>query len=83
MLASYAAILPLRQPSELGDEKVRAAILKLTEGVTVRVVRLLERLAVEAIRSGTERITLESFETLPIWAPLLSMESRRRPDAPR
>jgi Bacterial TniB protein len=61
LLASYAAILPLRQRSELEDDKVRAAVLKLSEGITVRVVRLLERLAVEAIRNGAERITLESF----------------------
>jgi hypothetical protein len=45
-------------------------------------VRLLERLAVDAIRRGTERITLESFEMLPTRAPLLSMEHRRRPDQP-
>jgi hypothetical protein len=60
---------------------VRTTILNLTEGITVRVVRLLERLAVEAIRDGTERITLQSFDTLPIRAPLLSMEGRRRTGA--
>jgi hypothetical protein len=52
------------------------------KGITVRIVRLLERLAVDAIRRGTERITLESFEMLPTRAPLLSMEHRRRPDQP-
>jgi hypothetical protein len=88
LLASYAAILPLRQRSELDDDKVRAAVLKLSEGITVRVVRLLERLAVEAIRNGDERITLESFARTPIPAPLLSMEllrgaqQQRRAEAP-
>lgn len=81
LLASFAAILPLRQPSDLDDERVRAAILKASEGITVRVVRLLERLAVEAIRDGTERITLTSFDALPARAPLLSMEGRRRAEA--
>ncbi|MFH5927003.1 TniB family NTP-binding protein [Roseomonas xinghualingensis] len=81
LLASYAAILPLRRPSELDQDRVRTAILKLTEGITVRIVRLLERLAVEAIRGGAERITLEGFEALPARAPLLSMEQRRRIDA--
>jgi hypothetical protein len=45
------------------------------------VVRLLERLAVEVIRDGTERITLQSFDTLPIRAPLLSTEGWRRTKA--
>jgi hypothetical protein len=82
LLASYAAVLPLRRPSsELDDEKARAAILKLSEGITVRVVRLLERLAVEAVRGGAERMTFESFDVLPARAPLLSMEHRRRSEA--
>jgi hypothetical protein len=77
LLASFAAALPLRRPSDLDQEKVRTRILKLTDGVTVRVARLLERLAIEAIRRETECITLESFEALPTHAPLLSMEGRR------
>ena len=81
LLVSYAAILPLRRRSALDEEKVRSAILKASEGITVRIVRLLEHLAVEAIRSGTERITLESFGSLPERAPLLSMEHRRRAEA--
>ena len=82
LLASFGAILPLRLPSELDQEQVRSTLLKLSEGITVRIVRLLERLAVDAIRRGTECITLESFDTLPMRAPLLSMEHRRRPDLP-
>jgi hypothetical protein len=82
LLASFAAVLPLREPSELDQDAVRAVILKLSDGVTVRIVRLLERLAVEAIRGGTESITLRSFDALPARAPLLSMEQRRRSEAP-
>jgi hypothetical protein len=51
-------------------------ILNLSEGITVRAVRLLERLGVEA-----ERITVQSFDTLPKRVPLLSMEGRRRAGA--
>ncbi len=47
----------------------------------MRVVRLLERLAVEAVRGGAERMTFESFDVLPARAPLLSMEHRRRSEA--
>jgi hypothetical protein len=81
LLASYASVLPLRRPSELDQEKVRSLILKLSDGITVRIVRLLERLAVEAIRSGTECITLEGLTAMPMRAPLLSMETFRRAGA--
>jgi hypothetical protein len=73
--------LPLRQPSELDQERVRATILTLSEGITVRIVRLLEQLAIDAIRRGAECITLESFDFLRARAPLLSMENRRRSEA--
>jgi hypothetical protein len=82
LLASYNAILPLRRPSDLDHEKVRAALLKASEGITGRIVRLLGRLAVEAIRNGSECISLDSLASPPVRAPLLSMEHRRRPEAP-
>jgi hypothetical protein len=41
---------PPRQASELDQAKIRAAILALTEGTAV----LLEWLAVEVVRSGSE-----------------------------
>ncbi|WP_424138262.1 TniB family NTP-binding protein [Roseomonas chloroacetimidivorans] len=81
LLASYNAILPLRRPSDLDQEKLRAALLKASEGITVRIVRLLESLAVEAIRNGSECISLDSLASMPARAPLLSMEHRRRPEA--
>ena len=77
LLASFAAILPLRRPSDLDNEKVRTGILRLSDGVTVRIVRLLERLAVDAIHRGTECIEAGSLEVLPERAPLLSMERQR------
>jgi hypothetical protein len=52
LLASFESILPLRQPSEFRDPKVHQRILSMTEGVLVRVCRLIERAAIEAIRSG-------------------------------
>jgi hypothetical protein len=79
LLASFAAILPLRKPSDLDHVKVRAAILKLSDGITVRIVRLLERLAVDAIHRGSECIEASSFDASPQQAPLLSM-ARRRPE---
>jgi len=77
LLASFAGILPLRKSSDLDHEKVRASIIRLSDGVTVRIVRLLERLAVDAIHRGTECIDNGSFDVLPERAPLLSMERRQ------
>jgi hypothetical protein len=58
LLASFESILPLRQPSEFRDPQVHQRILGLTEGVLVRICRLIERAAIEAIHSGSERIDL-------------------------
>jgi hypothetical protein len=47
-------------------------LLEHTEGVTVRLVRLIEALAVDAIRSGAEKIDQSSLSKLSS-PPLLSM----------
>jgi hypothetical protein len=52
LLTSYASLLPLRRASELCAPKLRKRLLSLTEGVTVRICRLLEIAAVRAIESG-------------------------------
>ena len=72
LLGSFQAILPLRQPSDLTSAVMRRALLEHTEGVegvTVRVVRLIEALAVDAIRSGAEKIDQSSLSKLS--SPLL------------
>jgi hypothetical protein len=43
---------------------MRRALLEHTEGVTVRLVRLIEALAVDAIRSGAEKIDQSSLSKL-------------------
>lgn len=75
LLASFQALLPLRKKSDLSAPDIRQEILRRTEGITVRIVRLLEQLAVEAVRSGSEEITLDRFSLLDCQAPLLSMEA--------
>jgi Bacterial TniB protein len=77
LLSSFAAILPLRQPSSLLDPKVRKRILSLSEGVMVRICRLLEAAAVQAIRSGTERIELATLNEELILKTLVSISDRR------
>jgi hypothetical protein len=75
LLASFQAILPLRRPSELTSIEIRHEVLQRTEGITVRIVRLLEHLAVQAIHTGSEAITIDSFGLLDSQSPLLSMEA--------
>lgn len=58
LLLGFESILPLRRPSNLRDPQVHQRILSLTEGVMVRICRLLEAAAAEAIRTGEERIDL-------------------------
>ena len=55
-------ILPLRRPSDLATAAVRRKVLDLTDGVTVRIFRLMETVAVEAVRSGSECITIARFD---------------------
>jgi len=66
----------LRQRSDLTSVASRRLLLDRTEGVTVRIVRLLETLAVDAIQSGKERIDKESLEDLRLSPQLLSMSDR-------
>jgi Bacterial TniB protein len=77
LLSSFAAILPLRQPSTLLDPKMRKRILSFSEGITVRICRLLEAAAVQAIRSGTECIELASLGEELLVKTLVSISDRR------
>lgn len=87
LLASLATILPLRRPSNLAAPAIRTRVLDLTDGVTVRIFRLIETVAVEAIRSGAECITVDSFQTEELVLPLVAMtrkvEARLQPRAGR
>lgn len=73
LLASLVSILPLRRPSKMATTAMCKRVLDLTDGVTVRVFRLIETLAVEAIRSGEERISLDGIEARDLVLPLVAM----------
>jgi hypothetical protein len=77
LLLSFEAILPLRQPSDFRDPKVHQRILSLTEGVLVRICRLLETAATEAIRSGQEQIGLSLLKDDLVTESLVSIADRR------
>jgi hypothetical protein len=75
LLASFQSVIPLRRSSDLTSAACRRLLLDRTNGVTVRIVRLLEALAIDAVRSGKECIDRDSLENLRVQPPLLSMGS--------
>ena len=77
LLLSFESTLPLRQPSAFRDPKVRQRILTLTQGVLGRICRLMETAAVEAIRSGEERVTLALLQEELVTESLVSMADRQ------
>jgi type II secretory pathway predicted ATPase ExeA len=76
LLASFQAVFPLREKSDLTAASSRRLLLDRTEGVTVRIVRLLEALAVDAVRTGKEKIDKDSLEDSRLSPQLLSMMGR-------
>ena len=78
LLVSYAALLPLRRPSRLRDAKVRKRLLAMTDGVTVRICRLLEDAAVVAINQNIEQIDIDSLHDDLAVQSLASVSDRRR-----
>jgi hypothetical protein len=60
--------LPVRHPSVLSVPTVRR-ILQVTGGITARVFRMMNELAITAIETGAERITDDAVEG---WRPMMS-----------
>ena len=77
LLLSFESVLPLRRPSEFRDPKIHQRILSLTEGVLGRICGLLETAAIEAIRTGEERICLPLLKEELITESLVSIADRR------
>jgi hypothetical protein len=63
--------LPLRRPSALSAQSLRT-LARATDGITAKVFCMLNELAVEAVRSGSEKITDEDVER---WKPALEREA--------
>ena len=62
---------PLRQPSILTARGLKR-ILRVTDGVTSKIFRLLNEIAIEAIATGAERLTDEAVEK---WRPISEEET--------
>lgn len=51
LLVSFVSVFPLQKRSDLTSPASRRLLLDRTQGVTVRLVRLLEALAIDAVRT--------------------------------
>jgi hypothetical protein len=78
LMVALAAILPLRQPSPLAEERFRAKVIDLTDGNTGRIFRLIENLAVSAIKKGTETIAPEDLDADDLVLPTVTMKEIAR-----
>jgi Bacterial TniB protein len=63
--------LPIKQPSALSSQSLRH-LARVSDGITARVFGILNELAIDAIRCGTERISDEDIES---WKPILERET--------
>jgi hypothetical protein len=69
LLHTVARRLPLRAASSLTDPDVAAHILARSEGLIGAVTRLLRQAAVQAVRSGHERIDREMLDRVKTTTP--------------
>jgi len=78
LLNALEAALPLAKPSSLADEATAGEIFALSEGLIGEMIGIVTEAAATAVRSGSERISLETIRGLE-HVPL----SRRRAGAAR
>lgn len=77
LLATLEMRMPLRQASNLKEPTIMLAIHTRSEGTLGDMCDLVKELAVDAIRSKEERITLERINALP-WVPPSKRKQYRR-----
>ena len=78
LLASLEKMLPLKHPSDLSGEKISRRILAMSEGRIGEITQLLKLAAVNAVRTGKEKIDECDLIALD-WTP----PSKRRVAAER
>lgn len=77
LLATLELRTPLRQPSNLKDPATMLAIHTRSEGTLGDMCDLVKELAVDAIRSKSERITLDQINALK-WVPPSKRKQHKR-----
>jgi len=69
LLASFEAVLPLREPSGLGTPAMRAQVLQRSEGAIGEVAALLAAAADAALQAGDERICMAALNEADYQPP--------------
>jgi len=69
LLKSYELMLPLNERSKLTDEEVAIKILSMSEGTIGEISTILKKAAVNAIRTGKEKIDLASLNEIMYVSP--------------
>lgn len=69
LLASFEAVLPLREPSGLGAPAMRTRVLRHSEGTIGEVAALLAAAADAAFKAGRERIGMDEIEAADYQPP--------------
>lgn len=68
LLASFEAMLPLKEPSGLTETTMAAKLLSMSEGTIGDLSKLLNKAAIHAIKSKSERITIKVLSSIN-WIP--------------
>lgn len=71
LVASILRNTPLRRPSVLTAKSLRR-ILQITDGITANIFHMINSLAIEAVKDGSERVTDSAVEN---WKPELDAEA--------
>lgn len=69
LLRSFEKRIPLKKPSNLHETAMAQKLIWMSEGILGETHEILKRAAVEAIKSGTEQITLEILQNLHWTVP--------------
>jgi hypothetical protein len=69
LLASFEAVLPLREPSGLGAPAMRAHVLRRSEGTIGEIAALLAAAVDAALRAGEERIGTGALDAAEYQPP--------------
>jgi hypothetical protein len=64
LLWTYEALLPLKEPSNLGEPSMAHFIHSLTNGTIGEIITLIRLAAIQAVRSGIEKITVDTINAV-------------------
>jgi len=64
LLMAFERELPLVEPSYLHSKQIRTRIHAISGGVLGNIAKIIRECAIEAVKGGTERITLEIITKL-------------------